>query len=545
MKRIISLVLSLCMMMSLGIFVNAAGFSDLSANHWAYNDIMALVNEGTINGYNDGTFKPSKSVTRAEFVKMIGKWDQKYDGKYDDLSENHWAYEYIMWSGLDSKGTVIYPDVEIKRSDVINLIWKRNGSPKHDSAPKAISMQGTNSDATSWAYTIGLMKGDDGLNLRLDSSLTRAEAATLIIRSRKLVAENTQNNFVDVVSDDILKSTYEVLNLLGDTYNPNKVLTYAEIARMAIVFGADGGSIHFVGNDLMNNKKEVFEELGHKYDHEMFVLSTGVWGDDYYSLEKFDQPVTKQDAISAIMYGFSRRGTAPMSLGKQNEFYPDCKDASSTISENMYLSFANLNGIRIKTSKNLGANETLTVKEYSAFMLLFNEMIGLGISYSNGSKYNTKINTNAATMPHNFMDFKHTVAEAPTGIYLLKKDGVLAKDSYKSINLISSAYTGFLSEVCGLAKSETGYAMTATFYPGLSYKQDGNVVFAAKFSVKDNENTSSSIPVDKLLRRVLKGPSDYSVKPNSDFFVVFETYGPLMDMHLPYSGAYAKAIFVD
>ena len=73
MKKIISLVLSLCMLMTLTICVNAASFTDLASNHWAYDNINTLVSEGTINGYSDGTFKPSKSVTRAEFVKMTGK----------------------------------------------------------------------------------------------------------------------------------------------------------------------------------------------------------------------------------------------------------------------------------------------------------------------------------------------------------------------------------------------------------------------------------------------------------------------------------------
>ena len=113
------------MIMSLCVCVTAASFSDISADHWAYQNIKTLVDEGTINGYNDGTFKPNKSVTRAEFVKMIGKWNKKSEIAYSDITKEHWAYDYIIWSGLDAAGDKIYPDVEIKRSDVINLIWKR------------------------------------------------------------------------------------------------------------------------------------------------------------------------------------------------------------------------------------------------------------------------------------------------------------------------------------------------------------------------------------------------------------------------------------
>ena len=116
MKKLVSLVLCISMIMSLCLCVNAAGFSDLTADHWAYNDIDTLVKEGTINGYTDGTFKPSKTVTRAEFAKMIGKWTVQSSVAYTDISPQHWAYDYIMWSGLDPVDTLIRPDEEIKRS---------------------------------------------------------------------------------------------------------------------------------------------------------------------------------------------------------------------------------------------------------------------------------------------------------------------------------------------------------------------------------------------------------------------------------------------
>ncbi len=544
MKRILSLLLCLCMLLSTATFAGAVSFSDLSAEHWAYNNIQTLVNEGTINGYEDGTFKPSKSVTRAEFVKMLGKWNQKYSGTYSDLSENHWAYEYIMWSGLDSVGSMIYPDTPIKRSDVINLIWKRNGSPKHNLAPKAISSQGTNPDATSWAYTIGLMKGDDGLNLRLDSSLTRAEAAALIVRSRELVSKNEKNNFIDVVSSDVLKATYESLDLLGDAYNENKILTYGEVARMAIVFGADGNAINFVGNDLLDNNGKLGEFFEHKYTNEMFILSTKVWGSEYYTPQIIDKPATVQDAVSAIMFGFTRRGTMPMDVGNKNGYYPDCTNAESTLLENMYLTYANNNGIKLYAGNALGASEQITAKKYSALMVQFNEVIGLTVGYTNGAKANAKMNTYLSSAPANYSDFKATISGVPTALYSLKKDGVSAKESYNSINKLAFVYNTYLTEVRNTIKNDTGYTLDATFYPSISYKQDSKVTFVAKFILKDKSESASEVSVDKLFAKLLKEPTGITVKSNSEFYVVFETYGPLMDIYLPLNGAYVKSVFV-
>ena len=55
-----------------------------------------------------------------------------------------------------------------------------------------------------------------------------------------------------------------------------------------------------------------------------------------YTKAKADSPATVQDAIGAIMYGITRRGTAPFDMGKMNVMYPDCKDVNDGY-ENMYI----------------------------------------------------------------------------------------------------------------------------------------------------------------------------------------------------------------
>ena len=39
--------------------------------HWAQKEVEAAVASGWVDGYPDGSFKPEKSITRAEFTKML------------------------------------------------------------------------------------------------------------------------------------------------------------------------------------------------------------------------------------------------------------------------------------------------------------------------------------------------------------------------------------------------------------------------------------------------------------------------------------------
>ncbi|GAA0370770.1 S-layer homology domain-containing protein [Bacillus horti] len=45
-------------------------FIDVSSSHWAYSVIQSAVKKGYVEGYADSTFKPDRSVSRAEFITM-------------------------------------------------------------------------------------------------------------------------------------------------------------------------------------------------------------------------------------------------------------------------------------------------------------------------------------------------------------------------------------------------------------------------------------------------------------------------------------------
>ena len=51
--------------------VSAANpFADVDTSSWAYQAVSQLSDQGVVDGYPDGTFKPDANVTRAEFAAM-------------------------------------------------------------------------------------------------------------------------------------------------------------------------------------------------------------------------------------------------------------------------------------------------------------------------------------------------------------------------------------------------------------------------------------------------------------------------------------------
>lgn len=535
MKKLLSLFISFILLIPLGVVAHADGFYDLPEDHWAYQNVMTLVGDGTVNGYEDGSFRPSATVTRAEFVKMLGKWDKAYDGTFSDLSSEHWGYEFIMWSGLESTDGKVYPDREMLRSDVVNLIWKRNGSPENDDAPYAISKQGTNRNAVSWGYTIGLVQGDDGYNLHLDRPLTRAEAATLIIRSRSAVAENQQHSFREVVSEDLLRQVFNSMALFPNrTFEKDAAVTYGELARAVMTLGAGGQSISYDNSGL--DTTDLFE---HEYTKDLYVAAHKVWGETYYTPEKAEQNATVQDALSGLVYGLLRRGGKTVNLGKTDVFYSDCAGATDTVMENLCLSYAADNGIKLFAGTLLGAEREVTSGDIAAFLLQLNETAGLELGYAGSSVYNVKSSSDLSLYPENYADYRIIAEGVPTAVYNLKRESTKPVNDYKTANQLSFVYAAYLGEVQNVLKNEQNVGVSFMLYPSLMYEENNREVFIAKCTA-----VSGAIDIDSAFSKFLKVQTGLTVKQNQEFFVAFETYEPLLDVYLPYTGAYVKSIII-
>ena len=60
-------------------FAASNPFSDVPADHWAYDAVTQLAADGVIEGYGDSTFQGNKNITRYEMAQMVAKAMAKTD----------------------------------------------------------------------------------------------------------------------------------------------------------------------------------------------------------------------------------------------------------------------------------------------------------------------------------------------------------------------------------------------------------------------------------------------------------------------------------
>ena len=125
-------------------------FTDVAEDRWSNCAISTIANYGIITGYQDGTFKPQKSITRAEFVTMAARFaeiDENATAEFTDIA-GHWAEKNIKtavalgWIDGYEDGT-FKPDKNITRAEAITIVNKI--------LDRKVDQDGLHADAVIWS----------------------------------------------------------------------------------------------------------------------------------------------------------------------------------------------------------------------------------------------------------------------------------------------------------------------------------------------------------------------------------------------------------
>ncbi len=161
------------------------------AGHWAEKVITDWQNKGLISGYEDGTFKPNNSVTRAEFVIIMNNamgFNKTGDVSFTDVQPGNWFYKAVATAVAQgyTKGYAdgtFKPNATISRAEAAVMIANAAGLAQDEAGAKF------SDDIPSWArgsvgavVKAGYMSGYPDGTFGAYKSITRAEAVSSLNR---------------------------------------------------------------------------------------------------------------------------------------------------------------------------------------------------------------------------------------------------------------------------------------------------------------------------------------------------------------------------
>lgn len=137
MKKIKGLLLAIILSLSFFTMSGSASkqFSDVASDRFSANAINKMTELKIVNGYEDGTFKPTNNITRAELAKIVstiaflGETPNMPESQnLVDVPSSHWAADvinYVVKQGYmePNSSNAFEPNRNVTRGEFANVLW--------------------------------------------------------------------------------------------------------------------------------------------------------------------------------------------------------------------------------------------------------------------------------------------------------------------------------------------------------------------------------------------------------------------------------------
>ena len=263
-KRTLSMALAAALAFSP---VQAFAASSDIAGHWAEDVITQWENAGKISGYEDGTFRPNNSVTRAEFVIMMNNalgLTEAGEVSFSDVQPGNWFYNAVAiavaagyCSGYED-GT-FKPSATITRAEAAVMI--ANASKLEQDATGAA---GFTDSIPAWAQgsvgavvNAGFMSGYPDGTFAANQSITRAEAVSSLNR---VIGGVTANDVVVTEATEIADQTIDGNLIIDAALTDGKVTVKNTTVKGNIVVRGGAADALTLDGVTLNGKLIVEKE---------------------------------------------------------------------------------------------------------------------------------------------------------------------------------------------------------------------------------------------------------------------------------------------
>ena len=265
MKKILSglAALALVCALSAGAYADSS-LTDVTPGSWFYNEVSEMVAAGIIDGYEDGTFRPDRTVTVSEAVTMAARITGAPTGELDGF----WAgvqMDHAYRSGWISESDV--PRGSFNTAVTRELACKIIAAAFGIGYPAGTTLPFADAGSIGESYTgsvlslyaNGLLNGFEDGTLRPQDTLTRAQAATLLYRADRLASgepesENSVITAAGYSAQEVIDYFCEVA--LGSEYGDAEevVIRWAQPVYYSISGPATDADLSLIGRlcDALN-----------------------------------------------------------------------------------------------------------------------------------------------------------------------------------------------------------------------------------------------------------------------------------------------------
>ncbi len=262
-------------------------FTDISSLTERQKDAVAYSAEkGVVNGYEDGTFRPYNTITRAEFATMMCRYfgfDASRESEFDD-SRYHWASKYIR--ACTDKGAI---------NGIGNNLFNPDGTITFEQAAKIFTIlkgytKEVNIDAEG-GYPDAYIKIGNKLNLFKDMTVTsvgrelpRVDVAMMIYNASEITDDMSytpdmdNNNEILNINDGSKYTLDAGFSFAGFITNDGELYTWGENDDYQLGNGTNKNM--FEPTFVMNGVKKFFAGVSDaaliNEDDELYM-----WGDNF------------------------------------------------------------------------------------------------------------------------------------------------------------------------------------------------------------------------------------------------------------------------
>ena len=171
-----------------------SSFTDVPAGAYYADAVKWAVAEGITSGTSPTTFSPNNGCTRAQMVTFLwraaGSPEPESDyGPFRDVPKDAYYRKAVLWAageGITSgtSPTTFSPNATVTRAQTVTFLWRWEGEPEADqrSGFRDVPTGQYYSQAVSWAVEAGITNGTGTTTFSPGQTCTRAQIVTFLWR---------------------------------------------------------------------------------------------------------------------------------------------------------------------------------------------------------------------------------------------------------------------------------------------------------------------------------------------------------------------------